>query len=568
MPPADLSSHLEQLSARLEELERRVSSLEHSRPAPAPEWESPASSAILHPRLTEAAAARPQASGFSIAGQAVLGIAGAFLLRTIADAGFLPSRVVVAISILYACAWLARAARMGKAARLANHVYSLTAAVILSSMLWEVTTRFRMLEPAVVAAVLAAFALLALVLAWRSDVAAVLWVGMLTGILTGLVLMSATRVLLPFVWAIVAIAVCSEIAAGRGRWQGVRPVGAVAADVAALIVLVILGNAAEIPSEYQPVPAASLVAVVAAMFVIYAVTPAIRARLSPPRMPTLVALQFAVVTFLAGWGILRVTAGAGQGPLGACCLICGLACYLAAFTPFSGHTLRPNFNFFAGWAVAFVLLGSFLAISNPLRAVALDLAALAATALGVRMRSSALAWHGALYLGGASWASGLLGYGGGALAGAFSGAPTAQTLACASACLLCALMALRFPGDSGAVRVLRMLPVIFAIYAAMAFAVALLAGIVTKAQPSLPLLAVIRTAVTCAAALLLASAGAKFLRRELAWLAYAAIALGSLKLLVEDLRVGTSRTLAASLVIYGGVLILMPRLVRAGRRQE
>jgi hypothetical protein len=78
-------------------------------------------------------------------------------------------------------------------------------------------------------------------------------------------------------------------------------------------------------------------------------------------------------------------------------------------------------------------------------------------------------------------------------------------------------------------------------------------------------LAVIRTVVTCAAALLLAFVGARRKRLELAWMAYAAAVLGSLKLAFEDLRFGSTQSLAASLLIYGAVLIWIPRLVRAGK---
>jgi len=77
---------------------------------------------------------------------------------------------------------------------------------------------------------------------------------------------------------------------------------------------------------------------------------------------------------------------------------------------------------------------------------------------------------------------------------------------------------------------------------------------------------VVRTVVTCAAALVLAFAGARFQRVELVWMGYAAAVLGSLKMVFEDLRFGSTQSLAASLLIYGAVLILIPRLVRAGKR--
>ena len=75
----------------------------------------------------------------------------------------------------------------------------------------------------------------------------------------------------------------------------------------------------------------------------------------------------------------------------------------------------------------------------------------------------------------------------------------------------------------------------------------------------------VRTAVTCLAALGLGYAGSRGSRVELGWLAYAAIALGTLKLLVEDFRFGNAGTLVVSLLFYGLVLILLPKVTRFGR---
>jgi hypothetical protein len=68
--------------------------------------------------------------------------------------------------------------------------------------------------------------------------------------------------------------------------------------------------------------------------------------------------------------------------------------------------------------------------------------------------------------------------------------------------------------------------------------------------------------VTCTAALLLALGGARLRRPELVWLAYGGVGLGTVKIVVEDLRLGTTTSFAASLLIYGTVLILIPRLAR------
>jgi len=60
-------------------------------------------------------------------------------------------------------------------------------------------------------------------------------------------------------------------------------------------------------------------------------------------------------------------------------------------------------------------------------------------------------------------------------------------------------------------------------------------------------------------------AGARWKCVELGWVAYAAVAFGTLKLLFEDLRFGNAASLVVSLLFYGLILILLPQLMRRSR---
>jgi len=71
--------------------------------------------------------------------------------------------------------------------------------------------------------------------------------------------------------------------------------------------------------------------------------------------------------------------------------------------------------------------------------------------------------------------------------------------------------------------------------------------------------------MTCSVALILTFCGSRLKRPELLWVAYVAIAFGTLKLLFEDLRFGNAASLVASLLFYGLILILIPQLTRFGR---
>jgi hypothetical protein len=567
MLPPDVSSDLEGLAARIQEIERRLSALEHPTPLPPAAAIQPAASSAASLAAGESSYAPPQSSVFSIFGTAVLGIAGAYLLRAVEESGAFPPALVVSLALLYAVGWLVWAAWPRALARLARHSYALTAALILSPMLWEVTVRFRVLDPRVTAAVLAGFALLSVVLAWRSNVSAVLYVGFLAAILTSLALMAGTRDPLPFVLALFAMAAIAESAALLGRWRPLRSLAGLAADFAALILVVILGDARSIPPEYQPVAAGALIALVASLWAIYASSLAIRTLVLRRSVAFFDIVQVVATVLLVGWAVLRITHGAGLLALGVVSLIVGAASYIAAFGPIDRLRQRTNFHFYSACAVVLVLTGCFLALPHILLVIWLCLAAVIATFFCVRIHSSALDLHGIAYLSAALVSSGLMVYAGRALAGSFPPPPRPLPILAAVVALLCTAIVSRNPGEHAAERFVRLLPAVLAVYAAAALAVAALVWLITRsAAPTLPLLAVIRTLVTSAVALLLAFVGARWKHSELIWMAYAAAVLGCLKLALEDLRFGNNQSLAVSLLIYGVVLILIPRMVRAGKR--
>jgi hypothetical protein len=76
-------------------------------------------------------------------------------------------------------------------------------------------------------------------------------------------------------------------------------------------------------------------------------------------------------------------------------------------------------------------------------------------------------------------------------------------------------------------------------------------------------IAVIRTLAGCSIALVLAWAGSRWQRAELAWIAYAVLAFIASKLLFEDLRHHHLGFAAASIFLYAVTLLCVPRLVRS-----
>jgi hypothetical protein len=560
-------SLLEQLAERVRELERRVSELEHPSQVSHPLSGAPAAPAHATVNIATEALAGRQSGIFPVLGTAVMGIAGAYLLRAVSESRVLPQLVVLAIALTYAAAWLIWAAVTRAQARFARNSYAITSVLILSPMLWEVTVRFRILDPQVTAVVLSAFAFLAMTLAWHRNLSYVVWVGVLAAAITAVVLMIATRALVPFTLALLFMALLVEFAACRGRWFGLRPIVAVAVDLAVLFLIIVLGNPEQVSSEFQSIRISALIGIVAALFGIYAGGVLYRSLALRLKLAYFEAAQLTAAAALAAWGSLRITNSAAASILGVFCTVVGGACYLAAFRWLERRPERRNFHFYSIWGLAFMLLGGGLLFSSAALAISTSLIAIGISALAVSIRSRPLGYQSAAYLTASAVSSGLLTYSADALVGARVPPTEWLVVLSTAAALFCAILASRFRGEQVSERILRLYSAILTIYAGAALAVvALVSLIVRGTPPRLSQLDVLRAAVICATVLLLSFIGSRWKRAEFITLAYSAVALGSVKFVVEDLRFGSTRSLALSLFIYGVVLILIPRLARVGAR--
>src|SRR5690242_7401696 len=129
---------LELLATRVDELERRAHALER-----------PNAHNVLAEKLVVPAVVAPIESShlqtadlFPTLGRAMLGIAGAYVLRAVAETGVVPRIPVAAAGVAYAFGWLVWSRRASKASGIVPLVYAATAALILLPLLWEVTLDF------------------------------------------------------------------------------------------------------------------------------------------------------------------------------------------------------------------------------------------------------------------------------------------------------------------------------------------------------------------------------------------------------------------------------------------
>ncbi len=563
----DLLEALARISERLERLESRVSALEHSpkiinsRPSPVT---APASGTHAAEEI-----AVPQDGGvFPVVGKAMLGIAGAYLLRAVAESGSLPRVVIVALALAYAGMWLLWAARVSANSPFASAAYAVTSGLILAPMLWELTLRFKVLPAWMTAGVLIAFVTGASALAWKRNLAPVLWIANITAVCTALALLIATHDLEPFISALLVMAVISEFVADRKRWMGLRFLVAPAADLAVWIPIYIYSLPQSSRLDYAPVQSTLLLTLPSVLFLIYGASVTFRTAWLRQRITVFEIVQAVIAFLLAAFSLLELGPGV-RASLGIFCLVAAAAGYLVAFVRFDRLPEQRNYYVYSTWSALLLLAGSFLCLPPLLLALFLSAAAILATVVGVRRDRLTPEFHGLLYLAAAALASGLLEYAGRALAGTFPNAPGWMVWLVAASVLLCYAVGGRFPGEGWNQRLLRLLSAILAVCAAATLLVSVLVWLAAVGMtPGAAHIAVIRTLITCALALTLAYGGSRWQHIELVWTAYGTLALVSAKLLFEDLPHGHSGSIAISIFLYAVALIIVPRMARLGSQRS
>ena len=568
-----VTSALEQLNERVRELERRVAALE----------DHPDAAIQRQPEIEVAPLQRPKPPatwrGFPPAevsggvvptlGKAVLGIAGAYLLRAIAESGTIPKLPVLLVAIVYAAFWMVWAARTHTTSRFGGVTYATTSALILSPLLWESTVRFQVLSPTPAAVVLVAYVLLTLGLSWQRDLQLIPWVATLAAVITALALIIETHELVPLTASLLAVALATEIAACLGHRLSLRAFPALAADFAVWLLVYVLGSPETVPEGYHAVASAAITALCLALLAIYGGSIGVRSFALRERM-TFFEIGQAVVAFgLATWGSLRATQASAAPALGILFLLLAAVCYWGALSRFKEEEFTRNRRVSATWAAALLLSGSFLIMGSKFQAPFLCMSAIAAAFVYTRTAKFSLGLHASFYLAAATAVSSLPAYVRGALAGDVPGAPDWGVWVVAISAVLCYGIGAPGSRDQGKRRLLWVFPSGIVGVAAAAVVVAgfvrVAAGRVEFAASQL---SVVRTMVNCGLAIGLGFAGSRWQRAELGWVAYAAVAFGTLKLLFEDLRFGNAASLVVSLLFYGLVLILLPRLMRRGPTQS
>ncbi len=513
--------------------------------------------------------ASPDITGpVGLAGRTVMIFAGAYLLRALVDSGFLASGIGIAAGLAYAVAWLAWADRSAPRHTAAGLLYGGAAVAIGYPLIWEATTRFQLLSGATSVAAVAVVTGAAFGVAWRRRLHLLAWAATVASLGTAAVLLVQTGAVAPYAAYLVALGVAALWLGYDRDWFGLRWPTAIAADLA------VLGLTSRALSGQGLDRPATALLVQFLLLGSYLTTIAARTLLRGRNVIPFEIAQTpaALVVGLGGAVAVARQTGSGAVALGIAALVIGGSCYAVAFA-FVNRRQGRGRNFYFYTSLAFVLTLTGAAVLLPATSLVLTCSALALVSAWCASRFSraALTLHSAVYLLAGALVSGLFAAAELGLAGSadvpwppLSGSVWA-VVAAAVACIVIprasagaeATALWQVPRASVALLLVSALGAI--VMTLLAPRIAGLPGVGCDAGT----LATLRTGVVALAAVALARLGRHDRFVELRWLLYPLLIGGGLKLLVEDLPHSRPATLFIALALYGGALILAPRLARS-----
>jgi hypothetical protein len=427
---------------------------------------------------------------------------------------------------------------------------------------------FKVLPAAVTASLLAGFALLAMALARKRNLTEILGFANAAAALTAIGLAIATRELIPFLLALILMALLNEIAAARKQRRSIWMLVMCVADLGVGALLFIYSGPATARTEYPALGPAVLLAPACLLFLINSTGITARVVMGKLRITIPEVFQVIISFTLAISSVFELAPQSGIVLFGAACLVLSLASYFVAFVYVGLVADKRNANVFAVWAVGLLVAGTLCTLPLAWAAAVLDLVAVGASVLGVRLDSGVLRFHGAAYLTVAAIACGLLRFEFGALAGYPPSSVGWGIFGFAAAAVVCFAIKNEPIGESWKKKAVHLVMAVLAVSVVAALAtegLLKLAALVTA--PDVWHIALIRTFAICGIALALAFGGARMQRLEMKRLAYMALVFEAIKLVFEDLRHGRMEFIAASFFIFALTLIAVPRLSSVRQRQ-
>jgi hypothetical protein len=572
---ARLEEQVARLTARIDVLERgQVGDGAPTMASPAPAADP---AAVPIPSLSEAFSVT---RALFLLGRSILILAGGFLLRALSESGTVPPPVGFGLGLAYSLGlilvahWFA-----GRDDRLGSGVLGLTAAVLAYPFLTESITKLALVSPLVGGLSLALVTTAGLWTAWSRGLRFLAWVFGLASLLAlvGLGFTAGAPEL--FALLLLPLCVASAILAYSRRWHIMRwPVG-ITTNFVFLRLTYMATTAEGLGSGVNRVSAPQMLALDLALLLVYLGIFSYRALVQGKGVKVFDVAQSAFVLAVGFGGAVHIASvtGHGVGGLGWMALLAAVAGYSVAFTVVRTRLGRGRgFFYFASLALVFLVLGSRVVASGPWLAWCLVGLGLMMAILGSRFDRVTLRIHSIIYLLLASLQSGMMAAAVDAFAGSAGSVWRPMTVVGATNLAMILASYTVFVTRQGRdqdLRSRRSPSVFLAVLALLGVGNVVIVALTRMLSAPPPdaapaIVAVIRTAVLSLTVVGLALVARREKFREMVWLVYPLLALGCLKLLLEDLHQGSPLTLFVAFGFFGTALIMAPRLVNAARRSR
>ena len=566
-----LEGTVEALSAQVTELAGRLRALESAGPsvrsrAPAPEVDTLVSS--------EAPLPFSIAGLLGLVGRTFLVLGGAFLLRSITDAGWVPRGPGILLGLAYAVAWTVLAGRAGRRDATSAGFHALASVVIAYPIVCEAATSFAAVSPPVAAALLAVLVAAGFAIAVPGRLRAVAWLHCLGAIAAVVFLLFQTHAVATFIGLLLVLG-AGTLWLGRVRgWTGPRWLVAAVLDLAVAWSVALVTDRSGLPPPYAHVTASSIRLLALSLPLLYLGSFAVLTLSRTREVGAFEIAQSAAVLLVGYGGAAHIMSfgGGDDAGLGIAAFVAGTAAYAVAFAFVRRQQGRGrNFFFYSSLALVLVLVGAATAASPRAASIVTGSFALVTAVLGGRFDRVTVRAHAAVFALASAAQSGLLRF----VGDAFTTRPgPAWVGASATQGAVLALLALSYVAlvttrrRRQAPRLVR-IPrfTIGLLTVAGLAATGLVAGLALLVPDRAALtpasVATARTAALAGAAVLLAVARRRSGLRETGWPVYPLLVFGGAKLLFEDIPQGGPRTLFLAFAFYGAALVLAPRLLRA-----
>ncbi len=269
---------------------------------------------------------------FATVAKALLGFAGAYLLRAIAESGSVPQSIGIIAGLVYALFWLIWSTRVEPEDRTATTLYGLTATLIFSGLVWENSVEVHTLAFGLGPLLIVLFSYAGLYLAWRSNLPRIAAIAAAVNTSLALVLLVATHDVVPFTAALLAIVAARSSPHAVDRWLGQRWFAALTADLGVFIVAWVITQPQGVPESYHPFGMTSVVTLQMMLVLVFALSLGYRTLITGCDITHFEIGQNTVAIGLFIWGsvVMGREASAARVVVECFCLTAGLGCYATA----------------------------------------------------------------------------------------------------------------------------------------------------------------------------------------------------------------------------------------------